>query len=160
VPLVLVVEPPPGDPEGGIGGVRGALVPGAAEVSAAWVAVRAWTLSVRDVLAELGAARLRWCLSCGRVGLWGWRPLTPSMPITFVCADRSGCRQRQAVQQARTWRGGGGFWREGGRGRPVGDPGRPRHPRLGLARPGLFVPRDPATAGPSPPPSRPEGDSR
>jgi hypothetical protein len=74
-------------------------------MSAARVAVRAWTLGLRDALAELGAARLCWCLACGRVGLWGWRPLTPSMPITFVCADQPACHQRRAVQQARTWRG-------------------------------------------------------
>jgi hypothetical protein len=74
-------------------------------VNAARVAVRAWTLGVRDGLVELAAARLRWCLACGRVGLWSWRPLTPSMPITWVCADRLGCRRRQAVQEARTWRG-------------------------------------------------------
>ncbi len=76
-------------------------------MNAARVAVRAWTLGVRDALAELAAARLRWCLACGRVGLWGWRPLCPSMPITVVCADRLACHERQAVQHAR-WRRG---WR-------------------------------------------------
>ncbi len=74
-------------------------------MSAARAAVRARTLGLRDALAELGAARLRWCLACGRVGLWGWRPLTPSMPITVVCAAQPACHQRRAVQAARTWRG-------------------------------------------------------
>ena len=74
-------------------------------MNAARVAVRAWTLGLRDALGELAAARLRWCLLCGRIGLWGWRPLTPSMPITFVCADQPACHQRRTVQQARTWRG-------------------------------------------------------
>jgi hypothetical protein len=74
-------------------------------MNAARVTVRAWTLGLRDVLADLATARLRWCLACGRVGLWGWRSLTPSMPITFVCTDQPGCQQRQAVQEARTWRG-------------------------------------------------------
>jgi len=73
-------------------------------VNAARAAVRAWTLSLRDDLAELATARLRWCLVCGRVGLWAWRPLTPSMPITWVCVDLPGCRQRQAAVAARTQR--------------------------------------------------------
>jgi hypothetical protein len=103
--LVRVGEPSAGDPEGSAGGVRRARLRGAAGVTAARVAVRAWTLGLRDALAELAAAQLRWCLACGRVGLWGWRPLCPSMPITFVCADRSGCQRRQAVEEARTWRG-------------------------------------------------------
>jgi hypothetical protein len=74
-------------------------------VNAARVTVRAWTLGLRGALAELGAARLRWCLMCGRVGLWGWRPLTPSMPITWLCTDQAGCRQRQATVAVRAWRG-------------------------------------------------------
>jgi len=74
-------------------------------VNAARVTVRAWTLGLRDALGELAAARLRWCLACGRVGLWGWRPLTPSMPITWLCTDRSGCQRRQAAVAARTRRG-------------------------------------------------------
>jgi len=74
-------------------------------VNAARVTARAWTLGLRDALAELADVRLRWCLLCARVGLWGWQPLTPSMPITFVCADRPSCQQRQAAQEARTWRG-------------------------------------------------------
>jgi hypothetical protein len=105
--LVRVGEPSAGDPEGGAGGVRRARLRGASGVNAARVAVRAWTLGVRDALAELGTTRLRWCLACGRVGLWGWRPLCPSMPITFVCADQSGCHRRRAVQAAE-WQGG---WR-------------------------------------------------
>jgi hypothetical protein len=75
-------------------------------VNAAWVTVRAWTLSLRGVRKWLATARLRWCLACGRVGLWGWRPLTPSMPITWVCADRPGCQQRQAGAEARRQGGG------------------------------------------------------
>jgi hypothetical protein len=74
-------------------------------VNAARVTVRAWTLGLRGALAELGAARLRWCLMCGRVGLFGWRPLTPSMPITFVCVDQPACHERKAVQEARLRRG-------------------------------------------------------
>ena len=74
-------------------------------MNAARVAVRASTLGLRDVLAELATARLCWCLACGRVGLWGWRPLTPSMPITFVCADQCACHQRRSGQEARWQRG-------------------------------------------------------
>jgi hypothetical protein len=74
-------------------------------MNAARVIVRAWTLGLRDALAELGAARLHWCLVCGRVGLWGWRPLTPSMPITWVCADQTGCQLRQAMAATRSGRG-------------------------------------------------------
>ena len=74
-------------------------------MNAARVTVRAWTLGLRDALGELAAARLRWCLACGRVGLWGWRPLTPSMPITWLCTDRSGCQRRQAVRETRRQRG-------------------------------------------------------
>lgn len=59
--------------------------------------VRAWTLGLRGVLAELGAARLRWCVVCGRVGLRGWQPLCAAMPITWICADRPSCRDRQAL---------------------------------------------------------------
>ncbi|HEV8648964.1 MAG TPA: hypothetical protein VG276_06045 [Actinomycetes bacterium] len=76
-------------------------------MNAARVAVRAWTLGLRGGLAELAAARLRWCLACGRVGLWGWRSLTPSMPITWVCVDQPGCQRRQAavaVRRRRGWR--------------------------------------------------------
>ncbi len=57
-------------------------------MNAARVTVRGWTLGLRVALAELAAARLRWCLVCGRVGLWGWQPLTPAMPITWVCTDQ------------------------------------------------------------------------
>src|SRR6266498_5254856 len=78
VPPLRVDEPPPGDPEGGPDRVRGALVPGAPGVNAARVTARAWTLGLRDALAELADVRLRWCLLCARVGLWGWQPLTPS----------------------------------------------------------------------------------
>jgi len=74
-------------------------------MNAAWMAVRGWTLGLRVVLGERAAARLRWCLRCGRVGLWGWRALTPAMPITWVCADRAACRYRQAAQAARWERG-------------------------------------------------------
>jgi hypothetical protein len=74
-------------------------------VNAARVTVRAWTLGLLGALEELATARLRWCLACGRVGLWSWRPLTPSMPITWVCVDRPGCQERQAVEEARRQRG-------------------------------------------------------
>jgi len=74
-------------------------------VNAARVAVRAWALGLRDALGELGVPRLRWCLGCGRVGLWGWRPLTPSMPITWVCVDQLACHERRAGQEARWQRG-------------------------------------------------------
>jgi hypothetical protein len=70
-------------------------------MNAARVTVQAWTLHLRGVLAGLGAARLRWCVVCGRVGLWGWQPLCVAMPITWVCADRAGCRSRQVVGASR-----------------------------------------------------------
>src|SRR6266498_878176 len=60
VPPLRVDEPPPGDPEGGPDRVRGALVPGAPGVNAARVTARAWTLGLRDALAELADVRLRW----------------------------------------------------------------------------------------------------
>ena len=62
-----------------------------------WLTVRAWTLGLRGVLAELGAARLRWCVVCGRVGLRRWQPLCAAMPITWVCADWASCRHRQVL---------------------------------------------------------------
>jgi hypothetical protein len=105
--LVRVDEPAAGDREGGASGVRGARLRGAAGVNAARVTVRAWTLDLRDALGELGAARLRWCLMCGRVGLWGWRPLTPSMPITWLCTNTVGCQRRRAAVAVRAW----GGWR-------------------------------------------------
>ena len=74
-------------------------------MNAARMTVRAWTIGLRDALRELASARLCWCLACGRVGLWGWCPLTPSMPITWVCTDPSACQDRQAVQEDRWWRG-------------------------------------------------------
>jgi hypothetical protein len=74
-------------------------------VNAARATVRGWGVELRAALGELGVARLRWCLLCSRVGLWGWRPLTPSMSITWVCTDLFGCRERQAVQAARWQRG-------------------------------------------------------
>ena len=74
-------------------------------MNAVRLTVRAWTFGLRDALRELAAVRLCWCLVCGRVGLWGWRPLTPSMPITWVCNDRSGCQRRQEVAAARWERG-------------------------------------------------------
>jgi hypothetical protein len=74
-------------------------------VNAARVTVRGWTVELRELLAELGAVRLRWCLACGRVGLFGWRPLTPSMPVTWLCIDQLACQQRRAVQVARWQRG-------------------------------------------------------
>jgi hypothetical protein len=74
-------------------------------VNAARMTVRAWTLDLRNALAELVAARLRWCLVCGRVGLWGWRPVTPSMPITWLCTNTVGCQRRRAAVAVRAWRG-------------------------------------------------------
>jgi hypothetical protein len=68
-------------------------------------AVRTWRLELHVVLAELLAARLRWCLLCGRVGLWRWRPLCAAMPITWVCTDQPGCQRRQAQVAARRGRG-------------------------------------------------------
>jgi hypothetical protein len=62
-----------------------------------WLTVRAWTLGLRGVLAEPGAARLRWCVVCGRVGLRRWQPLCAAMPITWVCADWASCRHRQVL---------------------------------------------------------------
>jgi len=74
-------------------------------VNATRVTMRSWAVELRAAVGELGAARLRWCLRCGRVGWWGWRPLTPSMAITWVCTDQAGCRQRQAAEALRAWRG-------------------------------------------------------
>ena len=72
-------------------------------MTAARLTVRGWAHGLRVAVAELAAARLRWCLICGRVGWWGWRPLTPSMPIPWVCIDQLACRQRR-----RWWRPGRG----------------------------------------------------
>jgi hypothetical protein len=118
-------------------------------VNAARVTVRAWTLGLRAALGELAAVGLRWCLLCGRVGLWGWQPLTPSMPITFVCANRIGCQQRQASRRRARGGGGGGSWCEGGRGRPGRGSGPAPAPPAGAGPPGPPPPW-PATAGPSP----------
>jgi hypothetical protein len=74
-------------------------------MNAARMTVRTWTVSLRGALAELRAARLRWCLTCGRVGWLGWRPLCPAMPITWVCADQLACRRRRAVAATRWERG-------------------------------------------------------
>lgn len=74
-------------------------------MNAARLTVRGLAMELRTAIGELAAARLRWCMACGRVGLWGWRPLTPSMPITWVCTNQVACHQRRAVQAARTWRG-------------------------------------------------------
>jgi hypothetical protein len=107
-------------------------------MSAARTTVRAWSLELRAALAELVAARLRWCLLCGRVGLWRWRPLTPSMPITWVCADRAGCQQRQAM--AARWERGGGPGRLPETARAALDRGSgpALAPRLGSGRSGPF----------------------
>ena len=123
---------------------------GADDVSAARVTVRAWTLGLRAAFGELAAAKLRWCLGCGRVGLWGWQPLTPSMPITWICVDRLACRRRQAVAWARWERSGATPGRSPmtARAGPVGDPGRPRHP--GWGRPAWLA--CPATGGARPQP--------
>jgi hypothetical protein len=104
LPLLRLDEPSDVDTGCSAGCLPGARVPGAAGVSAARVTLRGWTVELRAALADLGAARLRWCLLCGRVGLWGWHPLTPSMPITWVCTDQPSCWQRQAAVAARTRR--------------------------------------------------------
>jgi hypothetical protein len=96
-------------------------------MNVARVAVQDWTLHLRGVLAGLGAARLRWCVVCGRVGLWGWQPLCAAMPITWACADRAGCRVRQARGGARQRPGCRLVaWRRPGLARPP--TGRPWHP--------------------------------
>jgi hypothetical protein len=104
-------------------------------MNAGRVTVRAWTLRLGGVVAELGAARLRWCVVCGRVGLWGWQPLCAAMPITWICGDRPGCRARQALGGSRQRRRGWRLvvWRRPGLARPP--TGRPWHP-AGLAGPG------------------------
>jgi hypothetical protein len=104
-------------------------------MNVARVAARGWSVGLRGVLAELAAARLRWCVVCGRVGLWGWQPLCAAMPITWICADRAACRDRQALGVSRGKRQGR---RLIGRRRPgLARPptGRPWHPS-GLAAPG------------------------
>jgi hypothetical protein len=63
-------------------------------------AARGWSVELRGMLAELTAARLRWCVVCDRVGLWGWRPLCRSMAITWICVDRARCRDGQAIRAA------------------------------------------------------------
>jgi hypothetical protein len=107
-------------------------------MNATRVTVQAWTLRLGGVVAEVGAARLRWCVVCGRVGLWGWQPLCAALPITWICADRAGCRARQALggpwQQRQGWRLV--VWRRPGLARPP--TGRPWHPS-GLAGPGCAL---------------------
>jgi hypothetical protein len=73
-------------------------------MNAARVTVR-WAVELRAAVGELAAARLRWCLLCTRVGWWGWRPLCPAMPITWVCADQLACQGRRAAVAARVRRG-------------------------------------------------------
>jgi hypothetical protein len=107
-------------------------------VNATRVAIQSWSLCLRDPVAELITARLRWCLVCDRVGLWGWQPLCAAMPITWICADRTGCRARQACggsrreQQVRRLM----VWRRPGLTRPP--TGRPWHPSR-LAAPGCAL---------------------
>jgi hypothetical protein len=84
------------------------------------VAVGAWKPRLFGTLAELTSVRLRWCVVCGRVGLWGWQPLCAAMPITWICADRAACRAHQALGVSR--------WEQQGR-RLIG------RRRPGLARP-------------------------
>jgi hypothetical protein len=64
------------------------------------VAGRGWAMELHAALRKLTAARLRWCVVCGRVGLWGWRPLCPSMAISWFCVDRARCRDARVVPQA------------------------------------------------------------
>jgi hypothetical protein len=97
-------------------------------MNAARVAVQVWMLRLGGVVAELGAARLRWCVVCGRVGLWGWQPLCAAMPITWICAGRPGCRAGQARGVLRWERQGWRLvvWRRPGLARPP--TGRPWQP--------------------------------
>jgi hypothetical protein len=96
-------------------------------MNAARVAVQAWALRLRGVLAGLAEARLRWCVICGRVGLGGWQPLCAAMPITWVCTDRARCRFRQvqASQRERAWRRLAAVRRPGLTRPPTGRPWRP-----------------------------------
>lgn len=71
-------------------------------------AARGWSVELRGMLVELTAARLRWCVVCGRVGLWGWRPLCRSMAITWICVDRARCRDGQAIRAAKRQSGKAG----------------------------------------------------
>jgi hypothetical protein len=64
------------------------------------VATRCWSTALHTALWKLTAARLRWCVVCGRLGLWDWRPLCPSMAISWVCVDRARCRDAQVVRVA------------------------------------------------------------
>jgi hypothetical protein len=116
-------------------------------VNVARVTVGTWTLGLHGVLVELTAARLRWCVVCGRVGLWGWQPLCVAMPITWVCVDRATCRDRLAVEPLRR-RWAGRRLVVPRRPGPAWPPtGRPWHPP-GLAGPGchLVCPRSDAAA--------------
>jgi hypothetical protein len=98
------------------------------------VAVHAWTQRLVGVVAEMAAARPRWCVVCGRVGLWGWQPLCAAMPITWICGDRAGCRTRQALEHLPRERHGCRpvLWRRPRLARPP--MGRPWH-LAGLAGP-------------------------
>jgi hypothetical protein len=93
-------------------------------MNAVRVTVRAWTLDLYAALGELAAARLRWCVVCGRVGLWGWRPLCPLMAITWVCVDRARCQDGHAVRAAKWQIGDAGITRTG-----------PAHPGWGWSQP-------------------------
>ena len=107
-------------------------------MSAARMVVRSWMVRLGGVVAQVATARLRWCVVCGRVGLVGWQPLCAAMPITWVCADRAGCRDRQVVEALRRERG----WRRlvlWGRPGPARPPtGRPWH-QADLADPGALL---------------------
>jgi hypothetical protein len=98
------------------------------------VAVHVWTQRLFGIVAELAAVRLRWCVVCGRVGLWGWQPLCAAMPITWICGDRAGCRTRHALEGLPRERQGcrSVLWRRPGLARPPA--GRLWHP-AGLAGP-------------------------
>jgi hypothetical protein len=116
-------------------------------MNAARVTVRAWTLDLHAALKELAATRLRWCVVCGRVGLWGWQPLCAAMPITWVCTDRARCRDRQAVRASRrerAWRRRVAWRRPGPARPPTGRPWRP----AGLAAPNGVL-DGPQARGPS-----------
>lgn len=107
-------------------------------MNVARVAARGWSVGLRVVLAELAAVRLRWCVVCGRIGLWGWQPLCAAMPITWICADRAACRAHQALGASRWERQGCRLIRRRRPGLARPPTGRPWHPS-GLAAPGCTL---------------------
>jgi hypothetical protein len=125
-------------------------------MNAVRVAVQASLLGLRRMLVRLTSARLRWCVVCGRIGLWGWQPLCAAMPITWVCTDRARCRSLQVLQahhRERAWRRLA-VQRRPGPTRPLmGRPGRPVVSAGAVAVPNLAVcaeeqPADPTVEPP------------